>query len=142
MSAVYVFSVTLLLFTCYAAKPKYCLPSDTKCWPTETEIDELSSSLNGQLVTPSDTTLYEAYVNMTRDTLYLAYPSFVIVCLSAQDIQTAVLFASTHNIQISICSTGHSYSGRNTANNSVQINLSKMDKYKLAEDLSTISVEC
>ena len=43
--------------------------------------------------------------------------------------EESILFASKHNIQISIFSTGHSFSGRNTANNSLMINLSKMKNY-------------
>ena len=38
-------------------------------------------------------------------------------------------------------STGHNYSGRNTANNSLQINLSQMTKYSVSDDNSTITVE-
>eukprot|EP01084_Bolivina_argentea_P080076 145096_1 len=125
-----------------ATKPNYCEPSNSSCWPSPTEINTLSQSLNGQLLLPSDG-IYTFYVNMTRDTLYTAYPSFIAVCLSAQDIQQCVQFASSHNIQISICSTGHSYSGRNVANNSIQINLSNMTKYKLnlSPKSDTITVE-
>ena len=78
---------------------------------------------------------------MTKDTYYTAYPSLIAVCLTAHDIQAAVSFASSHRIQISICSTGHSYSGRNAANFSVQINLSKMQHYAVADDASSITVE-
>ena len=130
-----------LLQSLFAAKPNYCQPSDTSCWPTKTEINALSQSLNGELLLPSDGIYYESYVNMTRDTLFLSYPSFIAVCLSAQDIQISVRFAVVHNLQISICSTGHSYSGRNAANNSIQINLSKMKKFAVSPDHDTITVE-
>eukprot|EP01084_Bolivina_argentea_P189040 325228_1 len=134
--------INFLFYTCNEAKPNYCIPSDTNCWPKPQEISALSNSLNGQLVTSSSNpAVYESYIKSGYDALFWQYPSFIVVCLSAQDIQSAVTFASSHNIQISIYSTGHSYSGRNTANNSVQINLSKMAKYQVAKDASTITVE-
>ena len=119
------------------AKPNYCLPSLADA----SEIETFSNALDGQLVTVDEPYIYESYVAMTMDTYYTAYPSFVAVCFTAQDIQAAVSFASSHRIQISICSTGHSYSGRNTANFSLQINLSKMQHYALAADASAITVE-
>eukprot|EP01084_Bolivina_argentea_P093996 169005_1 len=59
----------------------------------------------------------------------ITYPSFIILIQSHSDAVQCVNFASAHNIQISIRSTGHSYSGRFSANNSLQINLSNMQKY-------------
>ena len=117
------------IITVAAVKPNYCQPFNMSCWPTTSEINALSQTLNGDLLQPSDGINYATYVNMTRDTLYISYPAFIAVCLSAQDIQVSIKFAVKHNLQISICSTGHSYSGRNTANNSLQINLSKMQKF-------------
>eukprot|EP01084_Bolivina_argentea_P056183 102860_1 len=79
---------------------------------------------------------------MTMDLLYRnQYPSFFIICESVQDIQNSVKFASNHNIQISILSTGHSWGGLSTANYSLQINLSKMKNYKLSSDNNEITVE-
>eukprot|EP01084_Bolivina_argentea_P214351 363913_1 len=121
----------LLLIDIYQCKPKYCIPTDTNCWPTSSDISNFASELNGELIQPSDTD-YITYINMTQDLLYRnQYPGFIIVCQNVKDIQQSVLFASSHNIQISIMSTGHSYSGRNTANNSLQIVLSKMRNYKI-----------
>ena len=139
-------STTFYLLICVslllaAGKPDYCQPGDKKCWPSYAEIRVLYDELDGNLITPTEATRYSEYVNMTRDTLYLAYPSFVVVSHSASDIQTAVIFAASHNIQISICSTGHSYSGRNTANNSLQINLSEMKNWSIPKDNNSITVE-
>eukprot|EP01084_Bolivina_argentea_P165772 287928_1 len=142
------FIVFLVLINGYNCKPNYCLPTDTDCWPTSSEISDFNSLLNGELFQPSDTdqTNYETYINMTQDLLYRnQYPEFIIVCSDVKDIQNSVLFASKHNIQISIMSTGHSYSGRNTANNSLQIVLSKMRNFKINTnangDKESITVE-
>eukprot|EP01084_Bolivina_argentea_P165766 287919_1 len=83
---------------------------------------------------------------MTEDLLYRnQFPSFIVICKNVEDIQKSVLFASFHNIQISILSTGHSYSGRCTANFSVQINLSQMRNYKINKNsnnkIESITVE-
>ena len=137
----FLYLLAFIVLNCNDAKPNYCVPSNKDCWPTQSEINDFSSSLDGNLIQPSSNE-YQIYVNMTQDTLYrYQYPSFFVICLSAKDIQSSVSFASLHNIQISICSTGHSYSGRNTANISLQINLSKMTKYQIANDNNSITVE-
>ena len=136
----------LLIIGFVNAKPQYCTPSNTECWPTANEITTFSSKLDGQLLTPNDTnnTEYLVYVNMTENLLHRnQYPSFIIVINSVSDIQESIKFASSHNIQISIMSTGHSWSGRSTTN-SLQINLSQMRSYSVNNtnpNSTTITVE-
>eukprot|EP01084_Bolivina_argentea_P020535 38186_1 len=104
-----------------------------------------SSKLIGELLTSSNGSQYDHYVNMTENLLYRnQYPSFIIICADVSDIQQSILFASTHNIQISMISTGHSWSGVSTANYSLQINFSKMTKFKVNDtdpNNMTITVE-
>eukprot|EP01084_Bolivina_argentea_P165768 287923_1 len=133
------------MLQCMISMPNYCLPSNSTCWPTASDISTFTSKLTGDLLTNTSKN-YMQYVDMTQDLLYRnQYPSFIVICSNVVDIQQSVLFASSHNIQISIMSTGHSYSGRNTANFSVQINLSKMRGYKLNKNsngqMESITVE-
>eukprot|EP01084_Bolivina_argentea_P165769 287924_1 len=127
------------------SKPPYCLPSNTNCWPTQSEINTFVSKLNGEFIINTSSNYIE-YVNMTQDLLYRnRQPSFIVVCSNVLDIQNSILFASSHNIQISILSTGHSYSGRSVANFSLQINLSKMRNFKINKNtdnsMQSITVE-
>eukprot|EP01084_Bolivina_argentea_P269841 458715_1 len=126
-------SILLIVGICSSEQPQYCLPSNMDCWPTQSEISVFSKQLQGSLILKDMNNVdYKKYINMTQNTLWInQYPSFISVCQSAKDIQTSVTFASSHNIQISIMSSGHSYSGKNTANYSLQINLSKMQKYNV-----------
>ena len=139
-------SLFLLLWSfagCLESKPNYCIPANSNCWPTQSEIDQFGSQIYGQFITKSlNATKYGIYVNMTQNLLYRnQYPSFFVICKNVSDIQSSILFASKHNIQISILSTGHSWSGVSTANNSLQINLSQMKKYEINNISNTITVE-
>lgn len=126
------------------AKPPYCQPSDITCWPNAEEINEFSKQLDGSLILKDMSD--QQYINLTTKVYNIwtiSYPAFIVLISSHQDVQNCVKFASTHNIQLSIQSTGHSYSGRNSANNSLQINLNSIQSYKFDIDASppTITVE-
>eukprot|EP01084_Bolivina_argentea_P177805 307478_1 len=129
------------ILLCNASQPSYCVPTNSSCWPSQLNINHFVSSITGNVYTAPDADYY-IYVNMTMNLLVRnQYPAFIVVCETAQDIQQSISFAAQYNIQLSIISTGHSYSGRNTANNSLQINLSKMRNYKVSSDHNSITVE-
>ena len=113
-------------------EPEYCKPSNVSCWPNSLEILAFSSSLEGAFLTSNDSEYYSNIIS--ANIMQISYPSFIIITKTASDIQKCVLFASLHNIQISIWSTGHSYSGRSSANQSLMINLSNMTNYRLNSD--------
>ena len=110
------------------SQPQYCKPNET-CWPTSLEIQSFSSNLDGELLTSNDTEYYSNIIS--ANLLRLSYPAFIVLTKTATDIQSCVSFATKYNIQISIWSTGHSYSGRSSANDSLMINLSNMKKYSV-----------
>ena len=87
--------------------------------------------------------LYQNLTKQVQNPWTISYPSFIILIASHSDVQHCISFASAHNIQVSIQSTGHSYSGRNSANNSLQINLGSMQSYSFnkAANPPTITVE-
>ena len=116
------------------------LPQD--CWATTSEFEEFSKTLNGQIIYKNLwDDIYIKYVYKTQNVLYTAYPSWIILCVSHNDVRQSVLFSKSHNIQISILSTGHSYNGANTANNSLQINLSQLKSYLINKNELTMTVE-
>ena len=120
----------------------YCQPNDP-CWPTLTEINGLNDTLNGLLVGYDMTngSEYMNLVSLSQNLIYFGYPSWIVNCHTPDNIQNAIIFAKEHNIQIAILSTGHSYSGRNTGNNTLQLNLSNMKKYEFNDELKAITVQ-
>eukprot|EP01083_Nonionella_stella_P211833 765495_1 len=133
------------LVVSFAGQP-YCKPNES-CWPDAEHISTFASQFEfDEFVYQNfSSSKYIGLVNQTQNILLRQYPSWIILCKSSKDIQNIITFASTYNIQISIISTGHSYSGINTANNSIQINLSLMNNHKFnlstQANKSTITVE-
>ena len=139
-----VWTYIFIAHTATGSKPDYCLPSDTACWPKPSEISDFASTLTGALLTPTDVndTEYLLYVNMTQNPLHRnQFPSFIVAITNVEDIQSAISFASSHRLQVSMMSTGHSWSGRSTANFSLQINLSGMKHYAVDTDAWSMTVE-
>eukprot|EP01084_Bolivina_argentea_P072561 131752_1 len=120
----------LIVIICVESKLPYCKPSDTTCWPTVSDITSFSNQLDGTLVLQNmSNTQYITLATNVQNNNRITYPSFIILIRSHSDVEQCVQFTSSHNIQITIRSTGHSYSGRASANNSLQINLSNMQTY-------------
>eukprot|EP01084_Bolivina_argentea_P056538 103456_1 len=135
--------ISFLFLNIHASIP-YCQPSNSTCWPTSDQINTFSNQLDGTLVLKDmNNAQYIHYITNVYNPWTISYPSFIILIKSHTDVQNCVTFAASHNIQISIQSTGHSYSGRNSANNSLQINLNSMQSYTFNTNISppTITVE-
>ncbi len=124
--------VFLVLATCKGERPDYCEPEDKNCWPTQDDINSFSQSLKGQLLT-KDNPDYFTHMN-GFNTRTIQYPAWIIVLSNAEDIQKGVKFAINHHLQISMYSTGHSFSGRNTWNNSLMLNFQNMKGYQFNGD--------
>ena len=62
---------------------------------------------------------------------------------TSNDIITAIKFVKSHNLELSILSTGHSYTGRSYGkyNFSFQINLSKHKYLSISNDYNTVTAE-
>ena len=110
----------------------YCNPSNTTCWPSNDDINQLRSLIKGTLLTMDDNNLnvteFDNYCQ-PRNNLVDAKPYFILLpgqgeMSTIDDIQTSLNFIRKHNILLSIFSTGHSYIGRSSGkyNNSFQIN--------------------
>ena len=56
------------------------------------------------------------------------YPIVHVVCKTVDDIQNAVTFAKTHNLRVTIKSTGLEFYGRSSAHGSFSINLKEMNE--------------
>lgn len=103
----------------------YCEPGQ-QCWPTFQQFISFSTSLDGDAFFPSDKNYSD--VDVMYDTRLTRMPYVIAMVESTADIQKCIFFAKTHNMRLSIRSSGHDYIGRSTADNSIQIYTKRMKK--------------
>ncbi|KAE8378012.1 hypothetical protein BDV26DRAFT_292614 [Aspergillus bertholletiae] len=60
-------------------------------------------------------------------------PPYAVIARSAAHIQSAVRFAAQYNIKVTIRNTGHSFMGRSSAPNSLQINVHNLDEIEIQD---------
>lgn len=85
-------------------------------------VQELSDSLRGNLLLPGN-----ANYDIARRVLNRGidrHPAFIVQPTGARDIQNAVNFAREREILLAVKCGGHSYSGKSTCENGMQIDLS------------------
>ena len=70
-----------------------------------------------------------------QDCQYFRYPIVHVVCKTVEDIQNAIRYAQTHNLRVTITSTGHETWGRSSAHGSFSINL--MEMKQISVDVAT-----
>ena len=128
-----ILSLVLLLCLSHSSLAgRYCQPEDL-CWPTPEEISTFAASLNpstsdcwgsfasaeepGEYVdnfwypeAPARITIYEL-ANL-RNKIKENKAFFVVIAKDQSDVVKAVTFVTTHNIGISVFSTGHEFNDR------------------------------
>ena len=122
-----------------------CTPSDS-CWPGGAEWAALKQQVNGSLFAPN-TTEYDAASRMMAPNWrtaaghseQLLLPAYAVVAHSTADVIAAVKFCDTHNIRISVKTSGHDYNGRSTASDSLLIFL---HEWKGIEWLQSFDTGC
>ena len=126
------FFCCVILF-CIHSVYTYCNPSNTTCWPTNNQINELKTNINGDLLVPTDAN-YSTYCQAKNPYITIR-PYFVLLPYDNYDIAVSIIFIKEHDLELSIFSTGHSTSGRSEGeyNNSFQINLSNKNNIQLIE---------
>ncbi len=103
-----------------------CNPSNITCWPTNEEINRFTHSLTATLLIPTSNE-YSKYCT-PKNLLITTRPYFIVVIESSvnikQDIIKSIIFTKEHDLELTIFSTGHSYTGRSSGiyNYSLQIN--------------------
>lgn len=85
-------------------------------------IQELADSLRGNVLLPGNPAYEKArkVMNPAID----KHPAFVIQPIGVTDIRRAVVFARERNLLLAVKCGGHSYAGKSTCNNGLQIDLS------------------
>lgn len=110
----------------------FCYPSEA-CWPTGGAIVTFENSLTGSIVQRGDAK-YEQLVVM-KNARTTKYPTLMVLVKSTEDVQKSIRFARTHDVRITIQSSGHDFIGRSTDDFSLQINMAEMKD--IAVDLSS-----
>ena len=117
----------------------YCEPGNP-CWPSPEEWQEFNTTVQGHLACPANhTAQYVFSANMVYPNWQhelghtnspLALPVYAVAATEPADVVAAVKFAAAHHIRLSVKSTGHSYTGRSTAADSLLVSLRDMQQMK------------
>lgn len=102
------------------------------CWPSASDWNSLSGSLQGDLVFAGDSK-WKGAIKLKNKLLDIA-PGAVVMAESAADVQAAVRFASDNNLATSVKSTGSCYNGNCMLEGSLHIDLSRMNTNKVDKD--------
>ena len=115
----------------------YCEPSDA-CWPDASAWASLNATVDGQLSSPFaqrepglfENASYLVYPNWRHAEGHtdspLALPALAVTALSQEHVSATVRFAAQHHLRLSVKSSGHTYTGRSTAANSLLLSLRQM----------------
>jgi len=133
---------------------QYCKPENVTCWPTAQQWQELDSTLTGklhQLVSTEYATCEQQgddafNISKTGNGACMQYhdcskefcdgnsdkwniPSYSAEVVTVADVQNAIAFANKHNLEVTVKTSGHSYSGSSMGRNSLLIWMYNFVKY-------------
>ncbi|XP_067934819.1 uncharacterized protein [Watersipora subatra] len=118
---------TLVLCIWKADSLNYCRPS-MSCWPSIIELSNFKREMNAtgaaDVLTKDDSDWPTE--GLTFNLAVTEVPGLIVYVESVDTIRKALQFATKYNIEISIISSGHSFPGRCTAKDSMQISVHKM----------------
>ena len=102
-------------------------------------LDELRSSLNGQILQPDD----DGYdgARQVHNGLIDRRPAVIVRCRSAADAAATLRFARAEGLDVSVRGGGHNVAGRAVADGAVMIDLAEMKAIRVDPDARTVRVE-
>ena len=95
----------------------------------ENRYDELKQNLNGTLIIPSDSAFGEA--REIWNSRLVKSPAAILQCADAEDVSMALKFANDNGLDLAIRGGGHSYAGLGTADNSLLLDFSTMQRIEI-----------
>jgi FAD/FMN-containing dehydrogenase len=102
-------------------------------------LDELRSSISGQIIQPDDGGYDEA--RRVHNGLIDRRPAIIVRCRSAADAAAAVRFARAEGLDISVRGGGHNVAGRAVADDAVMIDLAEMKGIEVDPGARTVRAE-
>ncbi|KAJ3206177.1 hypothetical protein HDU67_008349 [Dinochytrium kinnereticum] len=130
-------AIAFLVATVASQKKVFTLPGDP-LWPTRSQIQNFASAITGHVLIRGDA----AYVPPTTWNSRAGQPSplLVVTPKSPEDISTSLKFAHTHLLRVSVLSTGFHQDMRNTADDSVHINMATFNHRRVDLTAQTLTV--
>jgi len=102
-------------------------------------LDELRSSISGQILQPDDGGYDEA--RRVHNGLIDRRPAIIVRCRSAADAAAALRFARAEGLDVSVRGGGHNVAGRAVADDAVMIDLAEMKGIQVDPDAQTVRAE-
>jgi len=162
--------ITLLLLLGTIAQAKdvfdYCIPSNSTCWPSDTQWGELKAKITGsKLHAIGDSNQYMSQCSATgalaaygllnngqgRCMQYQScskakcevggawnIPEYSVEASTESDVVEAIKFANEHNIQVTVKTTGHNYAGASMGDGTLLIWMRNYEKYLNITDNYTL----
>ncbi|MFF8360093.1 LLM class flavin-dependent oxidoreductase [Streptomyces chartreusis] len=93
------------------------------------DYDSIPPSLTEKVVEPGDA----AYEGVRHTYIRTGSPALVIQALNADDVVTALAYARSQGVEVSVRSGGHGISGRSTNDGGIVIDLSKMNSVEVID---------
>lgn len=106
---------------------------------TQNQLDDLRTTLRGELITPADD--HYAEVCQIWNAMIERKPALIIQCQDTSDVVKAVQFAKKNRLLISLRGGGHNIAGRCIYDNIMLIDLSKMRSVRVDPKKSIAIVE-
>ena len=128
----FILSAVLVHTSCF----KYTLPGDAK-WPNATLFAALKNSIRGKVALRGDLTYAPHTWNNITNT---PKPAVIVQPSDSSDVVTALRFAQTYNIRVSVQSTGHHQDHRNIYDNSIHLDMSTMNAKSLNLTARTLTL--
>ncbi len=105
----------------------------------EKKIDQLKTSLRGDLILPSDDAYDEA--RSIWNAMIDRRPQLIVQCADAADVIQAVNFARENELLVAVHGAGHNIAGNAVCDDGIMISFSKMKSVQVDPGTRTASVE-
>ncbi|HWQ53024.1 MAG TPA: FAD-binding oxidoreductase [Bryobacteraceae bacterium] len=105
----------------------------------ESAMEELRTSLRGQLILPGQTGYEEA--RKVHNAMIDRCPAMIVRCAGVADVIASVTFARTHGIVVAVRGAGHNVAGISLCDGGMVIDLSAMKGIRIDPGTRTVRVE-
>uniref|UniRef100_A0A2C9KXU7 FAD-binding PCMH-type domain-containing protein n=1 Tax=Biomphalaria glabrata TaxID=6526 RepID=A0A2C9KXU7_BIOGL len=98
-------------------------------FPDHKDLYYIGSHLDGKLISPYDQTYMN--ISYSRNIRKTKLPGLIILPYTVEDVQRMVIYARSHNLHLTVRSSGHDYIGRSTHDGSMNLYLTSMNKIQV-----------
>ena len=106
---------------------------------TEKTIEQLGKNLNGEVIKPGDSNYDES--RKIWNAMIDCKPALIVQVTSADDVSSAIKFARTNKLDITIRGAGHNIAGNSICDGGLMIDFSAMKKVRVDKEKKIALVE-